>query len=557
MKNIIKLNVGNIWASIEDYRRHTFATNVLADITDTFVDRLAEDSAYAKKDLRDLFSRSDAWNHNLQAIIINGTKTHNPDFKLVQNLANKILAPVKLDYDLEKRTLLDRAVHFFSRPDEDIEENLAAIMELAPYAYAPKKKPSRIFKALCDALGIADNSKGSDFQKLFAQFADEINAKKIDFKLFVSINPAHFLTMSNPKNDRRDDMLTSCHSLNSTAYEYNCGCSGYARDNVTFIVFTAADPDDPETLNNRKITRQLFMYKPYNGLLLQSRLYNTKGGTKGEQEESALYRDLVQREISLLEGVPNLWKTDNYIGNKHHIYIDSGRGFGGYEDWKIEEFGAKISIHENHLDDYQTFDIGTYGLCICCGDEISANLYCEACDPEERETCDECGCRTDNITGVLNEYGERIYVCPDCLAEGYSYCCHCDEYYSANQMTFVDNAYVCQNCLEEHCAECAECGEIHHRHDMYDAYDRYSNKVLVCDGCRYDSYEWCQHCGELYHEENMRTVHGWNNYEVRVCEECRDRHYQACDHCGEFFRNEALTNGYCPDCHCHEEDDNQ
>ena len=154
--------------------------------------------------------------------------------------------------------------------------------------------------------GVADNSAGSQFQRLFAQFADELSTRKIDFKLFMSINPAHFVTMSNPKNDRRGTMLTSCHSFNSTAYEYNNGCSGYARDGVTFIVFTVADPEVAETLNNRKTSRQLFMYKPYNGLLLQSRLYNTHGGTRGEQEESKLYRDLVQRELSELEGVPKI-----------------------------------------------------------------------------------------------------------------------------------------------------------------------------------------------------------------------------------------------------------
>ena len=45
--------------------------------------------------------------------------------------------------------------------------------------------------------------------------------------------------------------------------------------------------------------------KPNNGLLLQSLLYNTHGGTCGTQAESKLYLDLVQRELSELEGVPS------------------------------------------------------------------------------------------------------------------------------------------------------------------------------------------------------------------------------------------------------------
>ena len=159
--------------------------------------------------------------------------------------------------------------------------------------------------------------------------------------------------MSNPKRDNRGSTLTSCHSFNVLDCDYNCGCSGYARDDVTFIVFTASDPDKPETLNNRKTTRQLFMYKPFNGLLLQSRLYNTYGGTCGAQTESKLYRDLVQRELSELEGVPNLWKTEKYCGNKHAIHIHCGNGFGGYADWPHPDFDAKISIRQDCADNFE------------------------------------------------------------------------------------------------------------------------------------------------------------------------------------------------------------
>ena len=555
MKKLVKLAVNNLRNGIADYRRHTRETAVLDDISDAFVDRLAEDSVRAKADLRDLFSRSDAWNHDLQAIVINGTKTHNPDLSLVRSLAEKILYPATLNYDLEKRALVDRAIAFFACPNDFTADYIAAIQELAPNAYRPNKKPSRIFKALCDSLGVADESRGSDFQRLFVQFADELNGKQLDFKLFVSINPVHFLTMSNPKHDERGSMLTSCHSLNCTYYDYNCGCTGYARDNVTFIVFTAADPDVAETLNNRKTSRQIFMYKPYNGLLLQSRLYDTNGGTRGHHDDSDLYRDLIQREISNLEGIPNLWKTENYFGNKRRIHIDSGYGFGGYEDWKISDFGAKMSINRHYLDDFETFTVGTYGLCICCGEETSEGLYCDECDPEGREICDECGCRTDSITGVLNEYGERIYVCPNCLEEGFSYCCHCDEYYPCDQMTLVDNTYICPNCVENHCAECDQCGEIHHRNSLHDAYDRYGNAVLICDDCRYDSYGCCQHCGEVHHEDNLHGVHDRHGYEVLVCDNCFHSFYDECENCGEHFNTGDLTNGLCPDCYRHEEDE--
>lgn len=246
----IELAKRNIWKALDDYRAHTYEPKVLDSIMDKFVDRLAEDSTHAKAELRNLFRSSPVWDEELDALVINGTRTHNPDLRRIQSLADTILHPARLWADEEKLGKIRRAVSFFAQPEDDQTLAIQAIESLAPGAYARGKKPSRIFKSLCDALKVSDDHAGSEFQKLYAQFADELSAKKIDFKLYVSLNPAHFLTMSNPKHDRRGDTLTSYHSLNSTEHEYNNGCSGYARDEVTFIAFIAADPSNPETLNN-------------------------------------------------------------------------------------------------------------------------------------------------------------------------------------------------------------------------------------------------------------------------------------------------------------------
>lgn len=184
--------------------------------------------------------------------------------------------------------------------------------------------------------------------------------------------------MSNPKGDHRGTTLTSCHSFNSTEYEYNNGCTGYARDKVSFIAFTVADPADKETLNNRKTTRQVFAYKPGNGLLLQSRMYNTSGGVYGASEDSKLYRDLIQREISMLENVPNLWKTYPTVGEKSFC-VERGDGFGGYPDWEYENFDGRISIRADHAEDFTSLVVGSYGLCVSCGCETSRGVYCEDC----------------------------------------------------------------------------------------------------------------------------------------------------------------------------------
>lgn len=454
IEKIVEKNKHNIWKAIDNYRAHTSETSVLDDITDKFVDRLARDNAYAKMELRQLFRTSPVWNEELDALVINGTRTHNPDYERIRSLADDILAPAFDSSDEERQGLLSRAVNFFAIEKGDKTHYIEAIRALAPKAYAPRKKRSRIFKALCDALGISDDRAGSDFQRLFAQFADELSAKKIDFKFFVSLNPAHFLTMSNPKDDDRGSTLTSCHSLNSTAYRYNNGCSGYARDNYSFIAFVAADPDNPETLNNRKTMRQIFAYKPGNGVLLQSRLYNTSGGTYGVQAEARIYRDLVQRELSQLEKTANLWQTYNYFNNTH-CKISTGVGFGGYPDWMYKGFGAKISIRQDKADSFEPFYVGTYGLCICCGTEINTNLYCEDCGEEDEDEeegtsqCDSCGEYFGDVYPVSNSEGTVIYVCVSCRDRYYAYCSECGCYYPQDEVTGEENGErVCCHCME-------------------------------------------------------------------------------------------------------------
>lgn len=544
MQEVISRAERNIRQALRDYGAHTSQTDVLDDVTDEFIYRLAADSSYAKQGLRKLFSKSPVWNEELDALVINGTRTHDPDYDRIHRLAMQILEkPFKsLDYDYND---ILKAICFFSNPDaseRDRESYIEAIRKLAPKAYTPTKKPSRVFKSLCVALGVADETAGSEFQRLYAQFADELSSKQIGFKLFVSINPAHFITMSNPKRDSRGATLTSCHSFNSTEYDYNNGCTGYARDETSFIVFTVADPTDPETLNNRKTTRQVFAYRPGSGLLLQSRMYNTAGGVYGAAEDSKLYRDLVQREISMLEDVPNLWKTYSSIGDKADLVV-AGEGFGGYQDWTYENFDGHISIRADCDEEtVDPLDIGTYGLCVVCGEETSDGVYCEDCGKDYE--CDECGGHYRELCDVRDSRGEWIQVCERCRDEYYTYCDECEEYWPNDCVTEVDGQYYCDDCLDECCERCDECDGWHRSDSMYDAY-REGRELRICGDCRDEYYYGCDCCGDLHHMDDMRIVHRANGYEDYVCDDCADN-YDCCPHCDEFI--EIKDDGTCPNC---------
>lgn len=542
----------NIWQAIEDYGRHLSSTILLGDVSSCFVDRLAEDSVRAKQGLREMFRKSPVWDEEMDALVINGTRTHDPDYGRVESVGIDILSPVLgLDTPVDKRELVMRALTLFTTHGSEPTQAIAAIEQLAPKAYAPNKKKSRIFKALCKALGLADETAGSKFQRLYAQFADELSAKKINFKLFVSLNPAHFLTMSNPKHDLRGEALTSCHSFNSTDYAYNNGCSGYARDDVTMIAFTASDPSEPETLNNRKTTRQLFMYRPENGLLLQSRMYNTSGGTVGAQYESKVYRDLIQREISECENAANLWKTFKYCNNDRHIYVPPSSDFGGYSDWTHTDFAAVLSLREDCAECYTQFEVGTSGLCICCGEEIREGLYCDGCaGNNDRGECDECGeyYESDEMRTAYDRNGRETRVCEWCLDEYYGYCEDCGEYVHRGYMTRLGNSdYVCNDCLERNYVKCGGCGEYYHENGMYVAVDRDGDEVCVCDGCRHSAYLVCDDCGRCVAEADSTNASKHGNA-VTVCPACLGQNYAECGDCGTYYHEDDLADGICPDC---------
>lgn len=501
----------DIRTALDDYARHLEDIGPLADVSEPFIANLAYDSVLAKTALRDMFRKSPAWNEELQALVINGNRTHNPDWGRVQDFAYVILRDLYLhsysdgDSGNRLRRMLDKALAFFSQSGEEDEEAIAALKELAPKAYAKGKKKSRVFKGLCDALGVTDNTVGSDFQKNFAAMADEMNSKMIEYKLFVSINPAHFLTMSNPKFDKRGETLTSCHSLNNTAYDYNNGCSGYARDDVSIIAFTVADPTDRETLNNRKTTRQMFFYKPNNGVLLQSRMYNTSGGTRGAQAESAIYRDLIQREISECEGAANLWKTYKYTDDcPYSNAFSKSSWFGGYPDWHYPEFDPHISVRSDHADNYENVRIGEEGLCIMCGEETREGLYC--CDCGEGEcVCDRCEERfhEDELYWVHDRnYGE-IRVCESCRDDYYFYCDCCHEWHNNSEIRYVEDETYCESCFwamidNGEIDTCAGCDEYHLVDNMYEARNEDGEWVHVCDWCLDHECGVCTNCGEAF-----------------------------------------------------------
>ena len=84
---LVAMTTENITNALLDYRAHTSLTSVLNDVSDRFIKRLAVDSVLAKHDLRKILRKAPIWNEELQALVINGTRTHDPDFERINRLA--------------------------------------------------------------------------------------------------------------------------------------------------------------------------------------------------------------------------------------------------------------------------------------------------------------------------------------------------------------------------------------------------------------------------------------------------------------------------------------
>ena len=86
MQETIERAERNIRQALRDYGAHTCELRVLDDVSDDFIRRLARDSSYAKQGLRELFRKSPVWNEELDALVINGTRTHDPDYDRIAQL---------------------------------------------------------------------------------------------------------------------------------------------------------------------------------------------------------------------------------------------------------------------------------------------------------------------------------------------------------------------------------------------------------------------------------------------------------------------------------------
>lgn len=508
MENIIERNKKQIEATLEAYDAHGDGTPL--EWSRTFIDALARDAADAKTGLRSLLSTHPQWDDDRQAVVISAdipTATAQEKRRAINDI---------FFYSDVDRFISCAVSEMIVDGDGDgLNDALMPLIHGAPPVWAPGKKWSRVLHSVFVRLGVGPDNV-PNFDKLFAKAADLLKPSRKE-TLYISINPAHILTMSNPKGDDRGETLVSCHSLNNN-FSYSGGCSGYCRDTVSFIVFSAAG-DSFEALTTRKTLRMMCAYE--NGRLMTSRLYNSQGGADYCEEFNEAIRHAVQQVFADCEGVPNMWRTLH--AEKHPEIVQKFDDFPGYVDFIYAHCDARVSLLSGVYDENDdAMIVGAPGLCMQCGAETTdynayddGGIYCDECEPGRR--CEQCNDLTDELFTVYDRYGNSSEVCEYCRDTYYTWCERDDRYYDADYCTWVESLqmYVFEDDLSDNFVYCDDCGE----YVLYDdAYYIKDEDRYICEDCyEQGDYGYCSDCGE-YYTLNHLTEHDGET----VCIDCAE-----------------------------------
>lgn len=68
--------------------------NEIKNASDNFVKRLARGAARAKEPLREMMRKSPAWDESLDAWVINGNRTHEPDYKKIEKWLDRLFQSI-------------------------------------------------------------------------------------------------------------------------------------------------------------------------------------------------------------------------------------------------------------------------------------------------------------------------------------------------------------------------------------------------------------------------------------------------------------------------------
>lgn len=454
----------------------------------------------SKGPLVDLLRKHPDWNEDALAVVFEVTQSREID-RYAVNTYNSGLHQLVGDLELSGEdadrlhNALNTAVGAYAKllPDEQV---ASSIKEYSGVSCVAGQKASRVIHKICQKYGL---DKHPEYNARFAKLADSLNPLQVRRKALLSVHPCDFLEMSNEENS-----WSSCHCIREG--EYHAGTLSYMNDAVSMIFYTTDANATGNYHTEPKITRQVFCYG--DGILLQSRLYPQTD----DEEARDIYRDIVQRTISLCLGAPNLWtlkRTPEDVERCCRTHADALH----YKDYTYSCYKSTISVIKSLPGiDGNRIVIGSVAYCLECTDKLSSteSLYCSGCD-----------------------YSVDFIACEDCGG---------DIRYNSDDDYCVNGSHYCRDCV----SWCENCQE-YTRDVVVDARDRSGYPINVCERCREESYDYCEDCGRCVHIDGGEMLD--DGYH---CRECLDSRYYTCTGCCEYVCAEDVleVDGrlYCMNC---------
>ena len=328
--------------------------------------------------------------------------------------------------------------------------------------YHKDEKPSRRLLKLCKKWGINEEEW---FNQWYAKASDAIAVKEGYRYIYLSVNPADLLTISNPAKSSGTKMLVSCQSLDNYEHGYRSGNTGYCNDKYTAVLFTTSENTE-EARYTRKTDRQLVFINETG--FVQNRLYGTGGGIDRFGVKHKFFRAYLQKILAECLGIENEWEVEEgrtYI----YSYLKESLYYGGYCDWVYN--GSIPLISKVAGRKFRKIEVGGTSICLGCGEHTERGILCEDCF-EPPCICEHCGSAflsEENDGSMVWTPNGEVWVCNDCLEGRYTKCADCGTYYPNDSVHWVESrdGYVCDDCLCDYYT-CDNCEEVFPEDDVYE-----------------------------------------------------------------------------------------
>lgn len=408
------------------------------------------------------------------------------------------------------------------------------------------QKMSRFVGALCKKIGLNEitqiimkewvSDDGSHherevdegYNKQYAAFCDAVNPLKVSEKLFISVNPLDYWTMSFGNG------WSSCYCIDkenkrnlSSSYngDYCAGTTSYMLDESSFIVYTEADENEWGSYAKKR--RCVFAWG--SNKLFQSRVY-PDGRDGGDKSYATQLREVMQKLFADLLDKPNLWiKKCNF----DDLYSWEGLGYNDFLN-ACETNVSCLKLDENGTIDSTVVQISDTPICISTGEHYHYNEVIDTTWEDDHYSCERCDERVSESNAI---FIDGHAYCSDWCAEqdGWVYCPNVSDYYwnENPDVYYIDGEYYCDTY-----------GEVITTADgsvFRNVYDASNNEYEYCEDTDdyrndwvYDEYDGC------YYHDNSNMVTTVDGYQYRNSDNAEADGWRYCELDCEWYKEEDV-----------------